>query len=205
MRSRCAHSCAFGVVFHSAQTPLARRQSRDTLWVRYGCRRDHPGPSAECAGAVPAWRRAAATGAALFLGGVFLTMALAKSRHPLDTVSALEFVFPRSISMALTGVLIVAEIALGALLVARWRARLVLTCVVALMVVFLGWITYLGISRAPISCGCGHTRIEWLEPKTHLGEGLRTAGFLLVGVIGLVALPRTETNTPGDERETGSS
>ncbi len=153
---------------------------------------------------MPAWRRALATGAALFLGGVFLTMALAKSQHPLDTVSALEFVFPRPISMALAGVLIVAEIVLGAMLVARWQPRVVFGCVVGLMVVFLGWITLLGVLKAPISCGCGHTRIEWLEPKTHLGEGLRTAGFLLVGVMGLVALPRTRITTPGDERKTRS-
>ena len=166
-----------------------------------------PVPSAQCpvADTTPAWRAVVVAAASLGLGGIFLTMALAKSQHPLDTVSALNLVFPKQISLGLTGVLIVVEIVVGALLVARWQPRTVLWCVVGLLALFLGWIALLGVLRAPISCGCGHTRIEWLEPRTHLGEGLRTATFLLVGVVGLVALPRTLPDTPGDERETRSS
>ncbi len=142
---------------------------------------------------------------ALFLGFVFLTMALAKSQHPLDTVASLNFAFPRPIAVALTGVLILSEIVLGALLVARWRLDRVLPLVVALLVVFLGWIGFLGAMKAAVPCGCGYTRIALLEPRTRLGEGVRTTCFLLVGVAGLVALPRTRLATPrGGERTTRS-
>lgn len=113
----------------------------------------------------------------LLLGGVFLWTALQKAIDPRDTIAVGEYLFGEGSSLArpfLYG-LILSEIAFASLLITGITRRLVMLATIALLLVFSGWLAYLKITNAPVSCGCG------ANPKFLRDEAL--AGLARNGVL----------------------
>lgn len=117
------------------------------------------------------------------VGGVFLASAFLKAVRPQETFKALEFAAHElrlhvPVFWAMMG-LVVAEIAVGAVLVAGFRVREALWCSSALLILFLAWLFWLTISRAPIPCGCGLS-FSFLPPEASRPLALTKAGLMLL-------------------------
>jgi hypothetical protein len=88
---------------------------------------------------------------------LFLWTALQKAIDPRDTLAVGRYLFGEHSALArpfLYG-LILSEIALGSLLITGVARRKIMLATIALLLVFSGWLAYLKITNAPVSCGCG--------------------------------------------------
>jgi uncharacterized membrane protein YphA (DoxX/SURF4 family) len=126
---------------------------------------------------------------ALVLGGFLIVSALSKAVNQSDTFSHLKLFarvvgFDRPVpwfTSSLFVSLVLAEIALGAVLVSGYWTRVAMLLAFTLMCVFSGWLVYANISGFKSSCGCGLA-------VTDAGLGWNLARN---GVIGLFCLACT--------------
>jgi len=90
----------------------------------------------------------------LLLGLYMLHAAVDKAMQPGETLSSLEWAFGASRSTFLFFVLIAIEITLAGVLVGGVQRTFALAGLAIVLVIFLGWIGYLILADAPVSCGC---------------------------------------------------
>lgn len=134
--------------------------------------------------------RFVAPAAGLVLGGVFLWAVLQKSVDPRDTLAVGRYLFSEQSVLArpfLYGLLFF-EIALGSLLIAGIARRAVFAATLATLLGFCGWLAYLKITNAPVSCGCG-SNPRFLRDEALAGLA-RNAVLIAVCVAGWRFSPR---------------
>ena len=124
--------------------------------------------------------------ASVAVGLALMTAALLKAADPRDTLAVLTFVFGESPARPLLYALIAVEVGLGAALIAMLRPRVTLTFAAALFTVFLGWIGYLELVSAPITCGCGLPSDHWLLGDSRGAAAIRAGTLLIVTAVAVV-------------------
>lgn len=125
---------------------------------------------------------------------LFLWTVLQKAIDPRDTIAVGEYLFGEGSPLArpfLYG-LILSEIAIASLLLTGIARRRVMLATIALLLVFSGWLAYLKITNAPVSCGCG-ANPKFLRDEALFGLA-RNAVLLAMAALAWRLTPKPETN-----------
>lgn len=140
------------------------------------------------------WLSAVPVIASVGVGLTLMVAALLKAADPRDTLAILEFAFGSAAARPLLYALLAVEIVLGSALIAVLRPRVTLALASGLFPVFLGWIGYLELVNAPLTCGCGLESKHWLLGDGRRAAALRAGGLFVVSFVGLFL---TRRRSPG--------
>lgn len=133
------------------------------------------------------WVVSATSGA---LGVVFLFAAASKAANPAGVRNVLSYLFalPEAANLASLSSLIAVEVALGVMLVSRWRPRLSLSAALGALLCFTVIVARLMTDTAAPKCGCTGESLLQLNSTVSNGVALARNLFLIgLTVLGLSA------------------
>jgi hypothetical protein len=122
-----------------------------------------------------------------------------KATRPAETLDSLRYVFGQGPEKALLAGLILAEIALGSMLVAGVARKWAFLLTAALSACFLLWSGLLWAFDAPVGCGCGAPAVFKIAATNRWASISLSTTILLVSIAACRMLRRDDEVSVGQE------
>jgi hypothetical protein len=136
------------------------------------------------------------------VGWLFIATAILKAAEPQDAMLAVLHFIPAEppIAFAIVAFVVLAELALGAMLIAGlWGSRPVRGAL-ALLVIFTFVLIGLIATDGPLSCGCGGRLFEWFPHAWSREIGIIRNLLLMVALMPLLRDIRNDSSNSADGR-----